>query len=114
MKAKKADKAKTCAMENCASKAVAEEYCRLHYLATWKERKKLNKLKGEEKLDRYIQQLVKKFPDSHLEVLRKELSSTEDISTLIDNIEEGDEFDDFGVDIDEDTLKALRKIKGEE
>lgn len=110
---RKKEKAALCAELKCNKGATTEQYCRFHYLIHWKLKKKIVQLKGEEKLNKYVEQLVKKYPDSHLEVLRKELAGEEDILSLMESVEESD-LEELDHSYDDDALSLARKFEDEE
>lgn len=59
----------------CDSAVVGAGYCRLHYIKNWKQLKAKEQILAEGKLDRFIEELVAKFPDKYIEAIRFDLSN---------------------------------------
>jgi len=87
-KAPKKTKSKdTCAQSRCRREAVSEGYCRLHYITNWKTIKFDKHVKAEQRLNSYVDRLVKKYPEEYLEKIKEALESEE---KFIETIEELD------------------------
>lgn len=86
--------AKKCTYEDCKSPQTTAKFCRLHYIALWKDRKKSK----EKKLNQYIEAITKKYPNQYLEVIKKDLSSPENFKRAVDELDiekmEDDPLDD--------------------
>lgn len=105
---KSAHKQKYCTASQCKQTAITDGYCRLHYLSAWQERKKSGQIDAEEKLNRYIEKLADTYPDNYLEILRKDLSEREDLSSLMKSLEsERDEHPHS----DDELFEIIKKIK---
>lgn len=94
--------AKTCLQEGCKEPRTTGKFCRLHYIAHWKERQKSK----EKKLNQYIEAITKKYPNQYLDVMKKDLSSPENFKKAIDELEIEDMEDDNSGDIEEFIKKA--------
>lgn len=59
----------------CDSAVVGAGYCRLHYIKNWKQLKAKEQILAEGKLDRFIEELVAKYPEKYIEAIRYDLRS---------------------------------------
>ncbi len=59
-----ARKIKICSAEGCNNAQTTKEYCRLHYLQNWKTIKAEEKRKASKRLNRYVEGIMKRNPDS--------------------------------------------------
>lgn len=75
--AKKKSKVKYCAQTECKETAVSNGYCRLHYLANWRELKSAKKDRAEKRLNAYVDRLQKKYPDDYIDRLKEGLEDEE-------------------------------------
>lgn len=100
-----------CKSTNCRDVAQVSSFCRLHYLANWRNRKtKEAKTEGAE-LENYLKQLRNRFPEEFFEKLKAEV---EDIMSngskdSSDNESSSRGFDSNDGDEDMDTIiKGIR------
>lgn len=68
-------KIRICKEAGCRNAGTTNGYCRLHYLKNWKKIKAKKRQTAAERLNKYIELLVKKHPDRYVEVLKKEIRS---------------------------------------
>lgn len=59
----------------CDSAIVGAGYCRLHYIKNWKQLKAKEQILAEGTLDRFIKELIAKFPEKYIEAIRFDLHS---------------------------------------
>ncbi len=71
----------------CEMLATSATYCRMHYIKNWKRIKAKEVLLQEGKLDRYIGELVAKYPDKYLEAIRQDLQSDRDFLKVVRDLE---------------------------
>ena len=71
----------------CEMLATSATYCRMHYIKNWKRIKAKEVLLQEGKLDRYIGELVAKYPDKYLESIRQDLQSDRDFLKVVRDLE---------------------------
>jgi hypothetical protein len=71
----------------CEMLATSATYCRMHYIKNWKRIKSKEVLLQEGKLDRYIGELVAKYPDKYLEAIRQDLQSDRDFLKVVRDLE---------------------------
>ncbi len=90
----------------CEMLATSATYCRMHYIKNWKRIKAKEVLLQEGKLDRYIGELVAKYPDKYLEAIRQDLQSDRDFLKVVRDLEIVDtslDEDEVAVDSDSST-----------
>lgn len=110
--AKKAPSKKYCSQEKCKAEASHHGFCRLHYLAHWKNRKSEAKVKAERRLNAYVDRLAKKYPDDFMERIKEGLESEEKFKKTVEELEL-DESD--STETEREYLeKFVRNIKGDE
>ncbi len=66
----KKKRAPVCEQRGCRKPAVSHGYCRLHYLANWREIKEEDKLRAERRLNAYVDRLSKRYPADYLEKIK--------------------------------------------
>ena len=95
----------------CDNLATSAGYCRLHYIKNWKKVKRKEKILSEKKLDRYIEELVSKYPDKYLEAIRQDLSSDREFLKVIRELEIDENIDEFDSEQDEsaEVIGTIRK-----
>jgi hypothetical protein len=64
-----------CKETDCHNAASTKGYCRLHYLAHWKKIKEDAKRRATRKLDKYIEDVMRRHPERYLEVIKEDLES---------------------------------------
>jgi hypothetical protein len=100
----------------CESLGITGGYCRLHYIKNWKKIKRKEMILKERKLNRYIEELVAKYPDKYIEIIRQDLVTDSEFSKIIGELEldEGTEdFDSSGENIDNLIDNIKREIDDE-
>ena len=90
---KKATKKKFCAQEDCKSQATQQGYCRLHYIANWRQLKADEKNKAERRLNAYVDRMSKKYPKDYLERIKEGLENEEKFKQTVDELDLGEEGD---------------------
>jgi len=99
-----------CREVGCEAKATSSGYCRLHYIKNWKRIKKKELLLREGKLNRYIEELVQKYPDKYIEAIRHDLSDDSEFNKAVSDLDLDEGVDDFESDSDFDHLvDSIRK-----
>lgn len=76
-----------CEHARCKNKAVMQGYCRLHYISNWKAIKFNQHVKAEQRLNTYVDRLVKKYPNQYLDKIKEALESDEKFKETIDDLE---------------------------
>lgn len=100
----------------CDSAQVGSGYCRLHYIKNWKKVKNRELVLSEGHLNRFIADLVQKFPQKFLDALYKDLSTEVDFAktvielNLSDPAVPSDDFDSDDDDVlDEPIIGSIKK-----
>lgn len=89
----------------CESFASTGGYCRLHYIKNWKKIKRREMILREKKLNRYIEELVSKYPEKYIDVIRQDLSTDKDFNKIIGDLELDEPLEDY--DSDADAIDSL-------
>ena len=64
-----------CRSHDCDQVAVADEYCRFHYLTLWKKITRRRQVLEGSKLENYLRELTKPYSDKMIDILRKDLKT---------------------------------------
>lgn len=89
----------------CENAATTKGYCRLDYIKNWKKIKRKEMILKEGKLNQYIEELVGKYPDKYIDVIRQDLSTEVNFNKVIHDLELDESIDDL--DYDGDSIDAL-------
>ena len=108
-KSKKKDigiSAKNCCLDpGCEQDSLISNYCRKHYIKNWKKIKRKELILKEGKLNKYIEELVTKYPDKYIEVIKQDLINEKAFNKVISDLELDDNIDDF--DTEDELLDSL-------
>jgi hypothetical protein len=96
---------KMCRETGCENLATTKGYCRLDYIKNWKKIKRKEMILKEGKLNQYIEELVSKYPDKYIEVIRQDLSTEVNFNKVIHDLELDESIDDL--DYDGDSIDSL-------
>lgn len=105
IKAAEAAGEKLCREAGCENIATTKGYCRLDYIKNWKKIKRKEMILKEGKLNQYIEELVSKYPDKYVEVIRQDLSTEVNFTKIIHDLELDESIDDL--DYDGDSIDSL-------
>ncbi len=94
-----------CRENGCENFATTKGYCRLDYIKNWKKIKRKEMILKEGKLNQYIEELVSKYPDKYIEVIRQDLSTEVNFTKVIHDLELDETIDDL--DYDSDSIDSL-------
>lgn len=100
-----ANSAHMCRELACENTATTKGYCRLDYIKNWKKIKRKEMILKEGKLNQYIEELVGKYPDKYIDVIRQDLSTEVNFNKVIHDLELDESIDDL--DYDGDSIDAL-------
>ncbi len=95
VKGKKADGAggkvkevrKRCKEPACDSDPLLLGFCRMHYIKNWRKIKRKEAILATGQLNNYVEELVNKYPDKYLDVIRQDLASEKDWSKVVVDLE---------------------------
>ena len=101
---------KICSEPGCKNAQTAKGYCRLHYLKNWKQIKADEKQKTAERLNKYVEGIVKRSPDKYVDEVKRDLKS----NRLLDSFsgESQDDAADMLGDLGLDEEHRIDKIVG--
>lgn len=102
-----------CKFTGCHDIATTQTFCRFHYLSSWKKLKtKEAKRKGQE-LEKYLEDMSKKFPEEFLEKLKVEVEdmAEKEAASSDGDEEKGGMFDQIEGDDDLDTIIKGLKVE---
>jgi hypothetical protein len=94
-----------CRETTCENMATTKGYCRLDYIKNWKKIKRKEMILKEGKLNQYIEELVNKYPDKYIDVIRQDLTTEVNFNKVIHDLELDESIDDL--DYDGDSIDAL-------
>lgn len=78
---------KRCREPGCDHDALMAGYCRLHYIKNWRRIKRKEAILASGQLNNYVEELVSKYPDKYLEVIRQDLASEKDWAKVVIDLE---------------------------
>lgn len=76
-----------CRVRDCDQVSNVEGYCRYHYLLLWKKIQVRKSILMDGKLEKYVEDLMARYPDKFLEVIRKDLKTEKDFLSVIQELE---------------------------
>jgi hypothetical protein len=95
---------KRCREPGCELEFSLSHYCRLHYIKNWRKIKRKEAIIASGQLNNYVEELVNKYPDKYLEVIRQDLASEKDWVKVVVDLELESSEDESGSD---DELDAV-------
>jgi hypothetical protein len=78
---------KRCREPGCDNDPLVGPYCRLHYIKNWKKIKRKEAIIAAGQLNSYVEELVNKYPDKYLDVIRQDLASEKDWAKVVSDLE---------------------------
>ncbi|MGE0615646.1 MAG: hypothetical protein AB7P04_08385 [Bacteriovoracia bacterium] len=95
----------------CEGLATSGGYCRLHYVKNWKKIKRKELILKEGKLNRYIEELVAKYPDKYIEAIRQDLAGDREFSKVVSDLELDESIEDFERDMEnvDNLIDSIRR-----
>jgi uncharacterized protein YihD (DUF1040 family) len=96
---------KMCRETGCENQSTTKGYCRLDYIKNWKKIKRKEMILKEGKLNQYIEELVSKYPEKYIDVIRQDLNTEVNFNKVIHDLELDESIDDL--DYDGDSIDAL-------
>ena len=102
-----------CREASCENLATTGQYCRMHYIKNWRRIKLKEAILLDGRLQRYIAELVDKYPDKYIEAIQHDLQTDDTFSLIILEFEipqNDEEFDDMdsGNGVDAYSSEPLR------
>ncbi|MEK6775169.1 MAG: hypothetical protein AABY64_14610 [Bdellovibrionota bacterium] len=100
-----------CRARDCDQISAVDAYCRYHYLLFWKKIQIRKKILLDGKLERYVEELTGRFPDKFLEMIRRDLRTTKDFLSAIQELEI-DESAGGDNDFEEESQSFIDEVRG--
>lgn len=85
-------KIKICIEEGCHNEQTSKNYCRLHYMMHWKEKRREKSKKAAKKLDRYVEGIMKRGGTHYGEAANdrnnaeSDVSGSDEVESLIEDL----------------------------
>ena len=76
-----------CRVRDCDQISNVEGYCRYHYLLLWKKIQIRKHILIDSKLEKYVEDLMARYPDKFLDVIKKDLKTEKDFLSVIQEME---------------------------
>ena len=76
-----------CKVRDCDQISNVEGYCRYHYLLLWKKIQTRKHILIDGKLEKYVEDLMARYPDKFVEVIKKDLKTEKDFLSVIQELE---------------------------
>ena len=76
-----------CKVRDCDQVSTVEGYCRYHYLLLWKKIQTRKHILIDGKLEKYVEELMARYPDKFVEVIKKDLKTEKDFLSVIQELE---------------------------
>ncbi len=76
-----------CKVRDCDQISNVEGYCRYHYLLLWKKIQTRKHILIDGKLEKYIEDLMARYPDKFVDVIKKDLKTEKDFLSVIQELE---------------------------
>ncbi len=100
-----------CRARDCDQISAVDVYCRYHYLLFWKRIQIRKKILTDGKLERYVEELTGRYPDKFLEMIRRDLRTTKDFLSAIQELEI-DESASGDNDFEEESQSFIDEVRG--
>jgi len=82
-----AAKLKRCREPGCEHEFTLHGYCRMHYIKNWRRIKRKESILASGQLNNYVEELVNKYPDKYLDVIRQDLASEKEWGKVVVDLE---------------------------
>lgn len=76
-----------CKVRDCDQISTVDGYCRYHYLLLWKKIQTRKHILTDNKLEKYIVELMARYPDKFVDVVKKDLKTEKDFLSVIQELE---------------------------
>lgn len=105
---------KRCREPGCDHDFSLSGYCRLHYIKNWRKIKRKESIIASGQLNNYVEELVHKYPDKYLEVIRQDLASEKDWAKVVVDLELESSEEDANTEEEMDAVpEGVRRDRGE-
>lgn len=108
-----ASKKNRCREPGCDLDFTLMGYCRMHYIKNWRRIKRKESILASGQLNNYVEELVNKYPDKYLDVIREDLATEKQWGKVVTDLElEGTDEDSAGDDDNEAVPEGVRPASG--
>lgn len=76
-----------CREPGCEHEHLLSGFCRLHYIKNWRKIKRKEAILASGQLNNYVEELVSKYPDKYLDVIRQDLASEKEWAKVVIDLE---------------------------
>jgi hypothetical protein len=76
-----------CREPGCEHETLLSGFCRLHYIKNWRKIKRKEAILASGQLNNYVEELVSKYPDKYLDVIRQDLASEKEWAKVVIDLE---------------------------
>lgn len=76
-----------CREPGCEQETLLSGFCRLHYIKNWRKIKRKEAILASGQLNNYVEELVSKYPDKYLDVIRQDLASEKEWAKVVIDLE---------------------------
>lgn len=83
----KKKKVPACEQRGCRKPGISQGYCRLHYLANWREIKEEDKVRAERRLNAYVDRIAKRYPADFLEKIKEGIENEETFKKTMEQLD---------------------------
>jgi len=88
-------------------------YCRMHYIKNWRRIKRKEGILASGQLNNYVEELVNKYPDKYLDVIRQDLATEKEWGKVVVDLELEGTDDDNAVEEDNEAVpEGVRPASG--
>lgn len=102
-----------CREPGCDHDFTLQGYCRMHYIKNWRRIKRKESILASGQLNNYVEELVSKYPDKYLDVIRQDLASEKEWGKAVVDLELEGSDEDGGHDEDLDAAaEGVRPAAG--
>lgn len=102
-----------CREPGCEHEFVLVGYCRMHYIKNWRRIKRKEAILASGQLNNYVEELVNKYPDKYLDVIRQDLATEKEWGKVVVDLELEATDEDGGSEEDIDAVaEGVRPASG--
>lgn len=107
---------KLCKEPDCKNQQTTLGYCRFHYLKNWKKIREKQKKKAISSLNKYVDHIMKRHPDSYIEAIKQDLRDGHRFERKAEEFYATEDFHDVMEEIgeSEDVERIVENLKVEE
>lgn len=102
-----------CREPGCEHEHLLSGFCRLHYIKNWRKIKRKESILASGQLNNYVEELVSKYPDKYLDVIRQDLASEKEWGKVVVDLELENSDEEGGGDEDLEGVAESATRRGE-